>query len=437
MSSTFDTRNRIIEVVRRGQRGLDGDVGLTTTVTKSTTFTSVAGERGYVYRATAPLTINFEQASTLTNGWHCIVDAVGGNVTLNPFGAETINGLSTLVVAQNGSALVYSDGTSLYARFFFGSAYTALNGLPTAADKYIYGTGAGAWAEGDINANGRDILANATTAGAALMDDADASAQRTTLGLGAAAVLNTSADDDFANTDPSQLAVRTEIYDQMRVQYGVGNSRYGIGTDNDDWEANSDDKFLVGGVYETTAMFPWDARYEFPREFEMVFFTYYPGSGRTDRDLLLQPLDQTGALINAGFFTELGVGTDGSTRYQWSGEDGVWLNTGQGSADGNWRINLKFSSWPALGVDRPDDGSLSQLAVGGRFHAEGWSYVSTNPRYFRQVGAFDFGDIGNAVISGFRVKCIGSSAADLNQINVQYRYRKIDLMRYPTYPATP
>jgi len=172
MTATINERNRIIEVIRRGQRGLDGDVGLTTTVDHNTTFTAINGHRGYVYRVTSAITINFEQAITLTNGWHVIVDAVGGAATLDPNGAETINGLATLVVPLNASALVYTDGTALYARFFYGSAATLLNGLPTAADKYIYGTGVGVWAEGDITAAGRAIL-----------DDASAGAQLTTLGV--------------------------------------------------------------------------------------------------------------------------------------------------------------------------------------------------------------------------------------------------------------
>jgi hypothetical protein len=56
---------------------------------------------------------------------------------------------------------------------------TALAALGTAANKFAYTTGPDAWAEAPITAAGRAIL-----------DDAAASDQRTTLGLGGAAVLN-------------------------------------------------------------------------------------------------------------------------------------------------------------------------------------------------------------------------------------------------------
>lgn len=71
----------------------------------------------------------------------------------------------------------------------------SLSGLTLAANKMLYATAANTLALTDLTAAGR-----------ALLDDADASAQRSTLGLGTAAVASLIDDDTFATATASNVA---------------------------------------------------------------------------------------------------------------------------------------------------------------------------------------------------------------------------------------
>lgn len=84
------------------------------TATKTAAYTAMAADRGSLLDfTTAGVTLALTAAATLGNNWFCFVknSAASGNVTIDPNGAETIDGAATLVLNPGDDCLLICNGT--------------------------------------------------------------------------------------------------------------------------------------------------------------------------------------------------------------------------------------------------------------------------------------------------------------------------------------
>jgi hypothetical protein len=184
----------------------------------TTTFSLSANDTVYVSSATAGALTNSAptgEANLIQNIGRVVrADASAGIIKVGGAGrsAATPNLDSGKIFLGNGSNQAVSTALSAINLTSFnddlGSTYqpldaglTSISGLTTSADKMIYTTASDTYAVADL-----------TTAGRALLDDADATAQRATLGLGTASTSNTG---DF-------LASTAGLDDLSDVAYTAG-----------------------------------------------------------------------------------------------------------------------------------------------------------------------------------------------------------------------
>lgn len=104
---------------------IDGHVGLPHKVaTKSAGYTLVVADRNKLIRGTSAFTLALPAVATAGDGFFFYVMGDGGAVTLDPDGSETIDGASTLVVADEETVAVFCDGTAWYAKALGGLSPT-------------------------------------------------------------------------------------------------------------------------------------------------------------------------------------------------------------------------------------------------------------------------------------------------------------------------
>jgi len=94
---------------------------------------------------------------------------------------------------------------------------TSIAGLTTAADKMIYTTAADTYA-----------VSTLTAAGRALLDDADAAAQRTTLGLGSLATQSTITESQISDLQGYLTAETNDLGTAVTGTLGIGNGGTGL-----------------------------------------------------------------------------------------------------------------------------------------------------------------------------------------------------------------
>lgn len=102
----------------QGDPGADGLNGILSAAqfVKTDNYAVVAADKGKTLIAdkATPISFDFDAAATLTGDYLVIVKNEGaGTLTLNPDGAETIDGEASLDIKSGDSLLVYSDGTNL------------------------------------------------------------------------------------------------------------------------------------------------------------------------------------------------------------------------------------------------------------------------------------------------------------------------------------
>ncbi|TBY60138.1 hypothetical protein E0H46_31700 [Rhizobium leguminosarum bv. viciae] len=99
---------------------------------KAGNYTALGTDNNAVHRYTATATVTLTAAATLGVNWHYTIIADGADVTIDPNGAETIDGAATLVIPNGYSALIICNGSA----FFTNKMATTVKALATSLSAF-------------------------------------------------------------------------------------------------------------------------------------------------------------------------------------------------------------------------------------------------------------------------------------------------------------
>lgn len=81
---------------------------------KSGDYTALASDNNAVHRFTAAAIVTLTAAATLGANWHYMIIADGGDVTIDPNGAETIDGAATRIIPNGSSVFIVCNGSAFF-----------------------------------------------------------------------------------------------------------------------------------------------------------------------------------------------------------------------------------------------------------------------------------------------------------------------------------
>lgn len=97
--------------------------------TKSAGYTAVGTDNNATLRFSTGATLSLTAAATLAANWHLTVIADGGDVIIDPNGAELIDGAATVTIPNGYTAEIYCDGSAFRTNRLWSTLQTAYQPL--------------------------------------------------------------------------------------------------------------------------------------------------------------------------------------------------------------------------------------------------------------------------------------------------------------------